>query len=52
MYTLQNRARIMKAFAPNDFNLNHDNSQPRVSAISAVMAYFYKCEELARYLYI
>ncbi|KAM7348006.1 cohesin release factor wings apart-like isoform 1-T2 [Cochliomyia hominivorax] len=48
MYTVQNRARIMKAYAPNDFNLNHDNSEPRESAISAVMAYFYKCEELAR----
>lgn len=49
MYTTQNRARIMKAYAPSDFSLNHhDNSQPRESAISAVMAYFYKCEELAR----
>ncbi|XP_037814610.1 protein wings apart-like [Lucilia sericata] len=49
MYTIQNRARIMKAYAPTDFNLNHhDSSQPRESAISAVMAYFYKCEELAR----
>lgn len=50
MYTIENRARIMKAYAPTEFNLNHhDSSQPRQSAISAVMTYFYKCEELARY---
>ncbi|XP_065366491.1 protein wings apart-like [Calliphora vicina] len=49
IYTTQNRARIMKTYAPSDFNLNHhDTSQPRETAISAVMAYFYKCEELAR----
>lgn len=48
MYTLQNRQRIMTAYAPSDFNLSHDPSVERQSAISAVMAYFYKCEELAR----
>ncbi|XP_075154369.1 cohesin release factor wings apart-like [Haematobia irritans] len=48
MYTLQNRKRIMQAWAPSDFNLSHDPTHQRETAISAVMAYFYKCEELAR----
>lgn len=49
MYTIENRARIMKAYAPSDFGLNnHDDSESRETAISAVMAYFFKCEELAR----
>uniref|UniRef100_A0A1I8QEG9 WAPL domain-containing protein n=1 Tax=Stomoxys calcitrans TaxID=35570 RepID=A0A1I8QEG9_STOCA len=49
MYTLQNRKRIMQAGAPSDFNLSHDvTQQPQETAIAAVMAYFYRCEELAR----
>lgn len=49
MHTQENRDRVMKAYAPSDFGLgHHDLMQHRESAISAVMAYFYKCEELAR----
>ncbi|XP_073830514.1 cohesin release factor wings apart-like [Musca autumnalis] len=49
MHTKENRDRVMKAYAPSDFSLgHHDLMQNRESAISAVMAYFYKCEELAR----
>ncbi|KAI9582297.1 protein wings apart-like [Glossina fuscipes] len=48
MYTLPNRERIMQSNAPTEFSLNHDNSPKSETAISAIMSYFYKCEELAR----
>lgn len=40
----------MQAHAPTDFELPQDHSEHRETAVGALMAYFYKCEELARYL--
>lgn len=45
MHTIPNRDRIMQAYAPPEFGTQQ---QHRVSAVQAVMEYFYKCEELAR----
>lgn len=49
MHTLPNRATLMQAHAPAEYVA--DNPPPGDQAISAVQAlleYFYKCEELAR----
>lgn len=49
MHTLPNRATLMQAHAPAEYVA--DNPAPGDQAISAVQAlleYFYKCEELAR----
>lgn len=44
MYTLPNRIVVMKANAPSDHNQFN-----KVPAIKALIEYFYKCEEMARY---
>lgn len=45
MYTVPNRTLIMKSHAPCDFG----NPFVKVPAIKALIEYFYKCEEQARY---
>lgn len=42
---MPNRVIVMEASAPSDFGNKFD----KVSAIKALIEYFYKCEELARY---
>lgn len=45
MYTVPNRTIIMETNAPTDFG----NQFIKVSAVKALIEYFYKCEELAKY---
>ncbi|XP_017475552.1 PREDICTED: protein wings apart-like [Rhagoletis zephyria] len=45
MYTIPNRVAIMKVNAPPEYSSHQHN---KVTAVQAVMEYFYKCEELAR----
>lgn len=47
MYTAANRIIIMKANAPPELGGRY-TEQNKMTAIEAVMGYFYKCEELAR----
>lgn len=47
-YTIPNRTIIMKASAPSDFGNQFD----KVSAVKALIEYFYKCEELARFVLV
>uniref|UniRef100_W8BN50 Protein wings apart-like n=1 Tax=Ceratitis capitata TaxID=7213 RepID=W8BN50_CERCA len=45
MYTIPNRVAIMKSYAPPEYSSHQHN---KVTAVQAVMEYFYRCEELAR----
>ncbi|XP_053949793.1 protein wings apart-like [Anastrepha ludens] len=45
MYTIPNRVAIMKVYAPPEYSSHQHN---KVTAVQAVMEYFYRCEELAR----
>ncbi|BFG02958.1 protein wings apart-like [Drosophila madeirensis] len=48
MYTPRNRTHLMEAFAPAEYVAETPPVQGRVSALQALIEYFYKCEELAR----
>ncbi|XP_069965788.1 protein wings apart-like [Bactrocera oleae] len=45
MYTIPNRVAIMRVYAPPEYSSHQQN---KVTAVQAVMEYFYRCEELAR----
>ncbi|XP_018803528.1 PREDICTED: protein wings apart-like [Bactrocera latifrons] len=45
MYTIPNRVAIMRIYAPPEYSSHQNN---KVTAVQAVMEYFYGCEELAR----
>ncbi|XP_037937481.1 protein wings apart-like [Teleopsis dalmanni] len=48
MHNIPNRTAIIKAYAPSEFGLHYDDQQTKMTAVQALMEYFYKCEELAR----
>jgi len=48
MHTLPNRAALMQAAAPAEYVADNPPAQGSVSALQALLEYFYKCEELAR----
>ncbi|XP_017112846.1 protein wings apart-like [Drosophila elegans] len=48
MHTLPNRAALMQAAAPAEYVADNPPAQGTVSALQALLEYFYKCEELAR----
>uniref|UniRef100_A0A0A1XI77 Protein wings apart-like n=1 Tax=Zeugodacus cucurbitae TaxID=28588 RepID=A0A0A1XI77_ZEUCU len=45
MYTIPNRVAIMRLYAPPEYSSHQHN---KVTAVQAVIEYFYRCEELAR----
>ncbi|XP_011200730.2 protein wings apart-like [Bactrocera dorsalis] len=45
MYTIPNRVAIMRIYAPPEYSSHQHN---KVTAVQAVMEYFYVCEEFAR----
>lgn len=48
MHTVPNRAALMQAAAPAEYVADNPPAQGVVSALQALLEYFYKCEELAR----
>ncbi|EDX16900.1 wapl [Drosophila simulans] len=48
MHTVPNRAALMQAAAPAEYVADNPPAQGSVSALQALLEYFYKCEELAR----
>ncbi|XP_030378528.1 protein wings apart-like [Scaptodrosophila lebanonensis] len=49
MHTLPNRAALMQAYAPPEYIADHPpQNDQSVTAIQALLEYFYKCEELAK----
>ncbi|XP_017034665.1 protein wings apart-like [Drosophila kikkawai] len=48
MHTVPNRAALMQAAAPAEYVADNPPAQGGVSALQALLEYFYKCEELAR----
>ncbi|KAH8317519.1 hypothetical protein KR074_011613 [Drosophila pseudoananassae] len=48
MHTVPNRAALMQAAAPAEYVADNPPDHGDVSALQALLEYFYKCEELAR----